>query len=325
MARFAHGCEEESLLNLNMQEQRNKRLAGLALVLVLAIGVAWWAGRRDESYRPDRNLFRDFEIELVDQVVLRSKDDTITLRYVGSEWKVNEIHPADRNRIMVLFATLQQAEPRRPVASSLKDSIANVMTSEGVHVSMYIENEIVQELIVGGNSAKTETYFMKETTDESYEMNIPGYRTYVGGIFELDEGGWRDRHVFRFNWENFRKLETRFKNPAGDFSVLMDNGMASIPGVSADTAKLNQYMDYLSLLTIDEYLNRTAKLDSLGKTPPVAEFSIEDIGSRTYTLALYPPQRGTNVYALLNATQWAVIQEDRIFPILRPKEFFIKR
>jgi len=212
-----------------MQEQRNKRLAGLALLLVLAIGVAWWAGRRDESYRPDKNLFRDFEIELVDQVVLRSKEDTITLKYVGSEWKVNEVHPADRNRIMVLFATLQQAEPRRPVASSLKDSIADVMTSQGIHVSLYIENELVQELVVGGNLAKTETYFKKVTTDESYVMNIPGYRTYVGGIFELDEGGWRDRHIFRFNWENFRKLESRFKNPAGNFSVVMDNGMATIP------------------------------------------------------------------------------------------------
>lgn len=309
-----------------MQEKINKRLAGLAILLVLAIGIVWWAGRRDVSYHPDKNLFRDFEMELVDKVVLRSPKDTITLKYSGSEWKVNEEYPADRTRVTVLFATLQKAEPWRPVSSSLKDSIADAMDSQGIRVSMYVENEIVQELIVSGNVARTETYFKKVSSDDSYVMNIPGYRTYVGGIFELDESGWRNRQVFGLRWENFKKLETRFRNPSGNFSVVMENGRGSIAGIAqADTSKLSQYMDYLNLLTVDEFLTRSAMLDSLGKTSPVAEFSIEDLASRTYTLALYPPEKGNHVYALLNATQWAVIQEDRIFPILRPKEFFVMR
>jgi hypothetical protein len=326
MAQRGCGCEEKSLRNLNMQEKRNKKLAGLALSLALTIGAVYWAGLRDESYRPDKNLFRDIEIELVDKVILRSKKDSVTLKYTGSGWNVNEIHAADRSRIMVLFATLQQAEPKRPVASSLKDSISRAMESDGIDVLLFIGDEVVQELIVGGSPAKTETYFKKKGIDDPYVMSIPGYRTYVGGIFELDENGWRDRHIFRFNWENFRSLESRFKNATGDFSVVMNNHVATIPEVAlADTAKLNQYMDYLSLLAVDDYLDTNSMLDSLAKTQPVAEFAIEDIASRKYTLALYAPQYGKGVYALVNGTQWAVIQEDRIFPILRPKEFFVKR
>ncbi len=41
-------------------------------------------------------------------------------------------------------------------------------------------------------------------------MNIPGYRVYVSGIFELDESGWREKRVFAFNWQNFQKLDAHF-------------------------------------------------------------------------------------------------------------------
>lgn len=298
----------------------------LSVILTVAVGASYWMGRQEEGFRPDKNLFRDYEIELVDEVILRSPQDTIHLKYTGTSWVVNDVYPADRDRIRVLFATLQQAEPKRPVATSLKDSIARVLTTQGVHVIARSNQEDVQRFAVGGNTARSETYFKREDSDEPYLMIIPGYRVYVGGIFEMNESGWRDKYIFKVNWENFRQLESHFRNPAGDFKVVMEDRRVSVEGVTqVDTAKLNSYMDYLSLIKIDEYVPTTPQLDSLSKTAALAKFSVTDIGGREFSLQVFERRQGNAVYALLNGTQWAVIQEDRIFPILRPKEFFIKR
>ena len=55
---------------------------------------------------------------------LNLRTGNVTLKYNGSRWKVNDEFNADPIMIDVLFATLQQAEPRRPLAASLKDSVA---------------------------------------------------------------------------------------------------------------------------------------------------------------------------------------------------------
>jgi hypothetical protein len=271
-------------------------------------------------------MFRDFDLETVDEVVFKSKADTIHLRYNGSSWTVNEKYPADRDMIRVFFATLQQAEPKRPVATSIQDSIMQVLTTDGVHVSILIDGDKVQDILVGGNLAKTETYFAKPDHEMAYVMMIPGYRVFVGGIFEMNESGWRDKYAFKMNWENFASFEARFKNAVGNFEVKMDDRTVRIEGVAQlDTAKINEYMDYLSLLKVDEYVPANPALDSLGKTLPEAQFMVRDIGGKEHTLKLFAPRASNRFYALLNASQWSVIQADRILPVLRPKEFFVKR
>ena len=92
----------------------------------------------------------------------------------------------------------------------MQDSVAMVMDSQGVKISLYHTDELLQEFLAGGNSAKTQAYFKKPSEKESFLMDIPGYRVYASGIFELEENGWRDKYVFNFNWRNFQSLKSVF-------------------------------------------------------------------------------------------------------------------
>jgi hypothetical protein len=256
---------------------------------------------------------------------LLQNGDTITLSFNGSRWKVNDTWYADRDMIDVLFATLQQASPKRPVSKAQQDSLVDMLQRHGVKVELYSKGITVGSILAGGNASKTQAYFCKPEDKKVYLVNIPGYRVYVSGIFELNESGWREKRVFAFNWQNFQQLEAHFpQNPKQDFKVVMKDMQVGIPGVAApDTARLNDFLDAVSLLTVDEYLDSSPLLDSLLSVEPIQILTVSDISNRNFTLKLYPSANQA-VTGQINATQWADFEGRKIRRILVPKDFFVR-
>jgi len=196
-----------------------------------------------------------------------------------------------------------------------------------VKVSLRTAGEIKEAFFAGGNESKNLAYFLKESATVPYIVTIPGYRVYVSGIFELAESGWRDTFVFGFNWRNFQKLETSFPaRPDNDFVVEMDNGLPVLRGIQdADTTKLNNFLDDISLITVDEFRPSNPSFDSLSKTSPIVSIKVSDIGGREYVLQLYPPDyNNTNYFGLINGTQWARFNKNKVAGIVRSRNFFQK-
>ncbi|HMG91795.1 MAG TPA: DUF4340 domain-containing protein [Chryseolinea sp.] len=310
-----------------MQEKRNKRLAILLVVLLGTTASVYWFGKYETGYEVDPAMFKQVDLNTVDEVVLESSSGKIDLKYEGARWKVNEKFNANSDRINVLFATLQQAEAKRPVALSLQDSLSAVLQETGVKVSLRTAGEVNEVFYAGGNGSKNQAYFLQENTTVPYIVTIPGYRVYVSGIFELAESEWRDKYVFGFNWRNFQRLETRFPtNPANDFVVEMDNGLPVLRGIQeVDTTKLNSLLDDISLLMVDDFRPANSSLDSLAKTGPIVSVLVLDIGGREYRLQLYRGDDNSRDYfGIINGTQWARFDTDKIAAIVRGRNFFRK-
>lgn len=309
-----------------MHEKKNKRLAILLILLLVAATGVYWIGKTESGYNVDPNLFKQFDLATIDGVVLESPSGRTELRYAGARWKVNEQFNANGDMIQVLFATLQQAEAKRPVALSQQDSIAQLIQKNGIKVSLSSGGEIKEVFFAGGNESKNQSFFLKENTAVPYVVTIPGYRVYVSGIFELAESGWRDKFVFGFNWRNFQRLEVNFPGRASeDFAVEMDNGLPVIKGLQeADTTRLNDFLDDVSLLTVDEFNTTTPSLDSLSRTTPLALFRVSDIGGKEYSLQLYESVDGVHFFGSVNKTQWARLSKNKISGILRGRNFFQK-
>src|SRR5687768_2928745 len=105
-----------------MQKKRNIRLLiSLGVLVIFICGLSFVLNRGDEQ-TVDTKLFRVSDFTLIDKIVLAKQGKPIELKFDGTRWKVNN-QPADRRMIDVLFATLQQATPKRPVAESLRDSV----------------------------------------------------------------------------------------------------------------------------------------------------------------------------------------------------------
>jgi hypothetical protein len=310
----------------DMQEKKSKRSAILLVALTCMTLVVYWVSKNDGVVDVDKNRFKNYDLKSIDQVVLESKKGRVELKFNGSKWEVNNQFDADPSMVEVLFATLQQAEPKRPLAIAMQDSITNALKIEGIKVTLVSLGIPKSSFYAGGNVQKTQAFFCETNGDmEAYLVTIPGYRVYVSGIFELPEKEWKNKYVFGFNWRNFQRLESKFpQKPSNNFEVSFQDNFFVLPGVSKlDTAKLNDFLDDVSLLTVDEYKDENIFPDSLSKPLPFIMLMVKDIGEHMYTLELYPPsQKGQPIPGLINGVQWAIFDPAKIQNVFKPKAFF---
>jgi hypothetical protein len=314
------------MLRLFMQEKKNKRLLILLVLLLVATVVTYFFLSRDEGETVDKRIFLVDDLQRIDKVVLKSRESETVLSFNGVKWVVNNQHEADRRMIEVLFATLKQEEPKRPAARSQNDSLSTALKENGVHVTLFQGESMKKDFFAGGNKLKTQAYFLEPGTGEVFLMNIPGYRVYVSGIYEIGESGFRDKYVFGFNWRNFKALHAEFpSNPKENFTVSMVRNFFTIEGMAnADTAKVNTFLDQVSLLTVDQYLSTDSLIKSLDPKKASVKITVEDIAKRTYTMTVFPSRESETTPGLVGGD--AVFFDSRkIRPILLPKSFFLKR
>lgn len=310
-----------------MQEKRNKRLLILLVALICVTGATLWMKRADQKEIIAKDLFNHFDLQSVNEIRLESKNEKVTLVFNGSRWKVNEGYYADPAMIEVLFATIRQAVPKRPVASAVQDSVSKALEDNGVKVSILAAGNVIETFYAGGNDTKSQAYFVKANKGTPYLVNIPGYRVYVSGIFELTESGWRDKRIFTLNWRNFEELQAQFPGrPADDFKIALIDQFISIPGMSTvDTTQINNFMDNLLSLTAEEFVPGAPALDSLGKQSPVMSVAVKDVAGKLYKLSVYSPLgKSGNIYGLVNEKEWALFARERISSIIRPRKSFGK-
>ena len=310
-----------------MQEKKNKRLAILLFALCCVTVIVFYLGR-DGTVEVDKNIFKDYDLKSIDQIVLESRKGRVDLKFNGTKWEVNNQFDADASLIEVLFATLQQAEPKRPLAASVQDSVSNELKKNGVKVSLHSAGKTESIFYAGGNTQKTQAFFYADGDDSKpYLVTIPGYRVYVSGIFELPEKDWKNKFVFGFNWRNFQRLEATFpQKPSDNFEVAFDDNYFSVQGLAAvDTTRLNDYLDDVSLLTVDEYIDNNVFPDSLSKPSPVLILTVKDIGQRVYSLEIYSPsKKGELAPGLINRVQWAFFDPRKFQNIIKTRSFFEK-
>lgn len=308
------------------QYKKNKILLfSLVFISVLTAGFYWFT-TSPGTERVDPTLFQVPELARVDKVVLQSPGDTLRLELSDGRWKVNQEYKADRNMIDVLFATLQQAVPKRSVGASLTDSVRSHLRREGVTVSLFVGSEEVANFVAGGNPSKTLSFFWDPQRQDIFVMMIPGYRVYVSGIFELEETGWWEKRVFDFNWRNFVSLQVNFPSkPEESFSVTRRGNEFLVDGMLPDTARLNTFLDDLSLLQVSRFQKSERIADSLETQEPFAGFIVTDVASRKYTLKIFKPEANGPVQGFVDENQPALFERREIEYLLRPKAYFRKK
>lgn len=310
-----------------MQEKKNKRRFILLVVLVVATLLAFWWVQPENRIRVDQDVFQVEDLKSITRVELVSDTGSVTLAFNGTRWEVNGQSDADGNMINVLFATLQQARPRRMVARANRDSVYRRLENSGVKVLLYEAGDLKKSFFAGGNASRTQAFFADPSSKEVYVMAIPGYRVYVSGIFELKESGWWDKLAFNLNWVNFKGLTARFPtHPADNFTVSFNKDHFAIEELAeTDTARLNTYLDHVSLLTVDEYVSATGVRDSLAKLEPSLEIAVTDRGNRNYRLRLFVPEPPFPAKGIIQDSRVAVFSRRKVQPILKARSYFSKK
>lgn len=304
-----------------MQEKRNKLLFVLLLGLIAITTALYFLGNKTSEEVKNKDLFQLTDTKVINRVELTSALGKVILSFNGTRWMVNDTVPADRDMIDVLFATILQVEVKRPLAVNRNDSIAVEIKRTGVDVRFF-EGEVLRKTFTaGGNTKKTEAYFLDET-GKAYLMNIPGYRVYVSTVFELTEKQWWDKYVFAFNWSNFRGMAVTYPDKAdNNFTISLQEDYFAIDNLPTDTTKLNDFLYTVSLLTVDEFI----EIDSMKDVEPVLTVQVSDIANRMYTLSILPYVQAGKTACVVKQNQLAWIDNRKLARLVKNREFFRKK
>ena len=305
----------------------NKILLGTLVILVsLASFLIFFEQKGNEV---DKKAFFIENLASVDSLVLGSRKGDVRLSFKGSRWRVNERYQADDQLITVLFATLQQLEPKRIVSTKILDDVMQQLESNGIELTLFSGGIEIRKLIIGGNETKSETY-VKDEHHLPHVVTIPGYRVYVAGVFELGEEGWRDKRIFNFNWRNFKKLATKFRDKTSLGIDVEDGGSGfQVVGLpETDTTRLNDYLDAVSLMAAQQILKSgdNPVYDSLSATIPELTIEVFDLGDNVFSLEVFSAiSEEAQILGKTGTGDMILLSRSQVQSLMRPREYFIKK
>lgn len=218
-----------------MQKQKNIKLILSLGIIITIIGLLDFFKNSDNGLSVNKRKFTLDQQTVITDVNLTSITQKNILSYDNKTWVVNNKYEVDPNMRDVFFSVLSQLEIRKKVSNSRNDSIADIIKKQGVQVVISNNQYVVKEYYIWGDSELQKSFLMNEQ-GKCFVVHIPGYRSYVAGIFEVPENDWRSRRVFTALFTNLNSLEINYPEEEIEFNY--KNNFFEISGMRADSAQL---------------------------------------------------------------------------------------
>lgn len=297
-------------------KRKNIRLI-VFIILLLAVNLIFWTWKPDYerlNYNPER--FTILDTASVEKIVLTGKEGENTLARSGSGWVLNGEYPVDENLKKILLSVLNKVRIKRELS---EEEIKEVKRSQGHETKVNVEGVDISPFTVKGNANLTKTYFLEG--DAGFEVEIPGYSDYVGGVFQLTRDQWRDRMVFSGNWRSIQELVIDYQGlQLQDLKIDFEGDFFMVEGIQEiDSNRVVEYLDNYLFLQANERISkgRFDRYDSLMKTTPDAVISIDDIKSeQTVRFSIFPPLEGERLRLVVDDQSEMMVFDRRRLELL---------
>lgn len=289
-------------------EKRNKRLLVVITILLITNLIFFFSGKKMSNLSFDAELFAVRDTSALTSI--KMGDILLAKKEI---WRVGQ-YPADLTFVDHLLNVLMRIRVNKLIGE---------MSTDG---AMPIQINQEQSFYFSSNETKTKTYFILE--GKGYEMEIPGFTDYLGGIFELKRDQWRDRLVYSGNWQTIRKLTLDYVDGnQNDFSIQFEKDFFKLEGVATiDTAAIIDYLNQFQYFQANERISkgRITSMDSLVKTRPLAVLHLDDIHIKSkITFTIYQQRREDSFHLMLDPNgEMIVVDASRVANILRKKGDF---
>ena len=292
----------------------NRNLLVIFLGLLLVNVVFFFLGSQRSGVSFDENKFMVTDTTGISGIQI---GEGVVLSKTTGTWRVNDQYPVDPSVRQLLFSILTRVKVKKPV---------EIAPEEGIEVSVGGASPL--SFRVWGNPTKTKTYFALTGSEEVFEVHIPGYNEYLGGLFELRPAQWRDRLVIDASWRTIQKLTLDYqRSDDSDFTINFDKDFFVVQDIAPiDSNAVVNYLNLFEYFQTNEWLStgRFEKYDSLSKMPPLATLTIEAIDQEApVVLDIFPKLSGDRFYLLMTYEgSMLVVDDRRMREILLKKEDF---
>lgn len=304
-------------------------ILGILVACSVILGVTKKSGRATIE---NAGMFAIQDTARIDKITMGSGGVSMLLQKVDGVWQLNDQYKAEQNIVRVLLAILKDVQVVRKVPKSQAKALAGEVMTKGVLVEISGEGKLLRSFYAAGNDNKTVSYMMAAGASQPMIVNIPGYESYVAGIFEIPQNDWRDRTILSTNWRTLQKLDMQYRQfPEYDFTIEFKFNFLSIDGIDRlDTARMMDYIEQFNFLQADRFLDRgqNEKYDSLLRTPETVSLSISDINAaNSKTILFYPliPDDPMMLGYVKEDDQMALFQANRIQSWFAIREEFMAK
>ena len=307
-----------------MQKQKNiKLLISLGIVIIL-IALMPLLKKDNNGLSVNKKQFTLNPQTVITDVLLTSNSMSNKFSYIQGGWQVNNSYELDPNMRDVFFSVLSQMSIRREVPQSQNDSISNLIHQHGVSVDILNNADTIKSYKVWGNSDFQTSYLMDKER-QSYIIHIPGYRSYVAGIFEVPESDWRTRRVFSAQFTNLNSLKIEYSKEQIEYRY--KDSFFEIIDISADSTQLITSLENLLFLQTDQFLLSSDHdkyyVDSLSNTSPIATISTVKLSGASESAIIYNTNEQQSFYlGLVSDSSYCLFNKTRLKKILRKKSDF---
>ncbi len=302
--------------------QKSKNII-LVIILVVMIGVTIGAyiynPYLQKSTTFNKNLFavENPQTELT-AIKMQSEKVSNTLQKEGDVWMVNDKFKLDPSMQQVMMALLEKIEIQREIAGEEAEKIKQNVLDTGIQVQYYVAGKMQNNFVVGGNSAAIKSYIIKN--EKVYSMQLPGYQSYVAGIFEVKENDWRDRTIFDGTWQDIVNIKIA---DSGEDTIKLnyDRRLLRWENEEADSSKVMDYAEQYNYFYVDQYLTSDNKVFEYREDFQLKMTVIINAldNSKNVTLKFYEVPDFNAILVKFREGEWGAM------PIARAKKFFINK
>ena len=296
---------------------KNKKLLGVFVLLLISNLIFLFVGGKSSGVSFNEQKFALMDTAGVSFIKL---NDIKLSRGPQGLWLVDEEYAVDPNLDRLLFSILNRVRVQKPV---------KVPQEEGIKVE--ISGDQPMTYYVWGNPTKTRTYFSLDGDDEVYQVQIPGYNEYVGGVFELKKDQWRDRLVLNESWRTIQNLQLDYLDEdEKDINIKFDKDFFLVEGVQQlDSNAVVEYLNQFQYFQANEWVSkgRFEQYDSLSTKPVLAKLTIESINyDLPIMLEIYPKLPGDRIYLVMTYDESMFVVDDQRMSqiLLQNKDFEIE-
>jgi hypothetical protein len=284
------------------QAEKNKKFLGiLAALLAVSAGLALLPSSGGGLSR-NASRFQVADTASVIRIAMRSAGTDRILERQDHGWRINGKHDADPDMVRVLLSVIRHVSVSRKTGAAEAPEILNHFGQHSTTVTLTTKGNKQRIFEITGNANRTTTWIKDENSQEVFEAELPGYESYVAGIFEVTGADWRDRLLFSSTWRSLRSLEIQYPpEPAHNLRIEFDGSFFVIPGVTAlDSAALLQYLDHYAFFQVDRFLDDSSGIPvgDLTDGEPHVRITVEDIREKfSGKLELFGPVAAENAIA----------------------------
>jgi Domain of unknown function (DUF4340) len=273
-----------------------KKIIGLLVVVIALAGVAYFLFTKNNTQQS--GLALNVAKEKIGKIFMADMlGKTISLNKKNNVWYINDSLLARPDLINNILNIIRDIKPKQAVPMAEKNNVITALSSNGVKVEVYDNNNNLYETFTIGLSTekKDGNFIFKKGQPDAYIYNVLGFDGDLSSTFVTSLQEWRSHTVVSCQPDSIANIEMQYAfMQDSSFNIKATNAAYELLNYNntntkaITSTKAQKYFSLFKDIKCLGFENNYAYADSIIKTQRVyGRLAITEKNNKKYNIQLY--------------------------------------